>query len=87
MVPYLWVQGLSHFSYVRLLTLCDPMDCSPLRLLHPWDPPGKNTEVGFHALLQGIFPNQGSNPRRLHLLLWQAGSLTSLPLKCNILPV
>ena len=26
------------------------------------DSPGKNTGVGCHALLQGIFPTQGSNP-------------------------
>ena len=26
------------------------------------DSPGKNTGVGYHALLQGIFPTQGSNP-------------------------
>ena len=26
----------------------------------------KNTEVGCHALLQGIFPTQGSNPGLLH---------------------
>ena len=31
-------------------------------LLCPWDSPGKNTEVGCHPLLQGIFPNQGLNP-------------------------
>ena len=31
------------------------------RLLGPWDSPGKNTEVGCHALLQGIFPTQGLN--------------------------
>ena len=43
-------------SYV---TLCDPLDCSPARLLRPWDSPGKNTAVGCHALLQGIFPTQG----------------------------
>ena len=43
------------------LTLCNPMDCSPLRLLCPWDSPGKNTGVGCHFLLQGIFPTQGSN--------------------------
>ena len=42
-------------------TLCDPMDCSPARLLCPWDSPGKNTGVGCHALLQGIFLTQGSN--------------------------
>ena len=34
----------------------------PTRLLCPWDSPGKNTGVGCHALLQGIFPTQGSNP-------------------------
>ena len=30
------------------------------RLLCPWNSPGKNTGVGSHSLLQGIFPNQGS---------------------------
>ena len=38
------------------------------RLLHPWDSPGKNTGVGCHALLQGIFPTQGLNPHLLYLL-------------------
>ena len=33
----------------------------PARLLCPWSSPGKNTGVGCHALLQGIFPTQGSN--------------------------
>ena len=33
----------------------------PTRLLCPWDSPGKNTGVGYHPLLQGIFPTQGSN--------------------------
>ena len=44
----------------------------PARLLCPWDVPGKNTEVGYHFLLQGIFLTQGWN---LHLLNWQADSL------------
>ena len=39
------------------------------------DSPGKNTGVGCHALLQGIFPTQGSNLCLLCLLRWQAGSL------------
>ena len=30
------------------------------------DSPGKNTGVGCHALLQGIFPTQGSKPGILH---------------------
>ena len=38
----------------------------PTRLPCPWDSLGKNTGVGCHALLQGIFPNQGSNPGLLH---------------------
>ena len=33
----------------------------------PWDSPGKNTEVGCHFLLQGIFSTQGSNLCLLHL--------------------
>ena len=41
------------------------------RLLCPWDFPGKNTRVGCHTPLQGIFPTQGSN---LCLLHWQADS-------------
>ena len=40
--------------------------------LCPWDSPGKNTGVGCHFLLQGIFPTQGLH---LHLLHWQADSL------------
>ena len=41
---------------------------APARILCPWNFPGKNTGVGCHFLLQGIFPMQGSN---LHLLHWQ----------------
>ena len=43
-----------------------PHGLKPTRLLHPWDSPGKNTGVGYHFLLQGIFPTQGSNPGLLH---------------------
>ena len=31
-------------------------------LLCPWASPGKNTGVGRHFLLQGMFATQGSNP-------------------------
>ena len=41
------------------LILCDPMDCSLLGSSVHGDFPGKNTVVGCHALLQGIFPTQG----------------------------
>ena len=33
----------------------------PASFLCPWNPPSKNTEVGSHSLLQGIFPTQGLN--------------------------
>ena len=59
--------------------LCDPVDCSPPRLLCPWDSPGKNTEVRCHALLQGIFLTQGSNPCLLRLLHWEVSSLPLVP--------
>ena len=42
------------------------------QLLFPWVFPGKNTGVGLHVLLQGIFPIQRSN---LCLLYWQVDSL------------
>ena len=44
------------------LTLCNPMECSPrVRLLCPWNFPGKNIGAGCRFLLQGIFPTQGLN--------------------------
>ena len=42
------------------------MDCSPPGSSVPKDSPDKNTGVGFHALLQRIFPTQGSNPCLVH---------------------
>ena len=40
---------------------CDSMDCSPPDSSVHGDSPGKNIGVGCQALLQGIFPTQGSN--------------------------
>ena len=37
------------------------MDLAHQAPLCPGDPPGKNTGVGHHSLLQGIFLTQGSN--------------------------
>ena len=53
-------------------TLCDLMDCSPQDSSVHGDSPGKNTEVGWHALLQGIFSTQESNPGLLHcfFIVW-----------------
>ena len=42
------------------------MDCSPPGSSLHGDSPDKNTGVGGHALLQGIFPTQGLNPSLLH---------------------
>ena len=58
--------------------LCCALSCSVVSFATPWavcsppgssvhgDSPGKNTGVGCHALLQGIFPTQGSNPGLSH---------------------
>ena len=53
-------------------TLLWPHGLQPIMFLCPWDFPGKNTEVGCHFFLQGIFPIQRLN---LCLLHWQADSL------------
>ena len=45
-----------------------PHGLQPTRLLCPWDSPGKNTGVGCHALLQGIFLIQGPSACLLCLL-------------------
>ena len=55
------------------LSLVYPNGLSPIMLICPWDFPGKNTGVGCHFLLQGIFPTKGSNNYLLH---WQAVSLS-----------
>ena len=43
-----------------------PHGLVPTKLLCPWNSPSKNTGVGCHALLQGIFLTQGSNSGLLH---------------------
>ena len=49
-------------------TLCGPKNGS---LLCPWNFPGKNTRVGYHFLLQGIFSTERLNPHFLCLLQYQ----------------
>ena len=41
-------------------------ELQPTGLLCPWDSPGKNTGVGCHSLLQGIFSTQELNPGLPH---------------------
>ena len=49
-------------------SLCDPMDYSPPGSSVHRNSPGKNIEMGCHALLQGIFLTQGLNPCLLYFL-------------------
>ena len=64
---------LSCFSHVQLFAILWTIAA---RLLCPWDSPDKNTGVGCHAILQGIFLTQRSNPGLLH---WQTDSLPAEP--------
>ena len=62
---YLFVMKLKGLVTQSCLTLCDHVHCSP-----PGSPiPGilqARTGVGYHSLLQGIFPTQVSNLSPLH---------------------
>ena len=59
---YLTCPVYGHFGYLQILSY----RLQPMRLLCPWNSPGKNTGVGCHFLLQGILPAQGSNLGLLH---------------------
>ena len=63
------VYGESLFQLVRITQVsCSVMSNSllPHGLYSPWNSLGKNTGLGIHSLLQGIFPTQGSNPGLPH---------------------
>ena len=52
--------------------------------------PGKNTVMGSHSLLQGIFPTQGSNPCLLHCRRIPSPSEFTIPCPCasaHLLPL
>ena len=63
----LWALNIPQHSgqlchmYKALVIPCWAIPQSCVCSEHPWDFPSKNTEVGCHAFLQGIFPTQGSN--------------------------
>ena len=68
--------------------LCDPMGCSPPG--STGNSQGKNTGVGCHPLLQGLFITQGSNTGLMHYQqilyhLSHQGSLISIYSATNIL--
>ena len=52
---------LAHFLCLMSRPLSLDSFMGSLFSLCPWNYPGKNTGVGCHPLLQGIFPTQGSN--------------------------
>ena len=63
----LYMYVLYTYSVIQLCsTLCDLKNCSPPGSSVHGDSPGKNTGVGGPALLQGLFPTQGSNPGLPH---------------------
>ena len=69
---------------INLLQSCPtnslwPYGLQLTKVLSPWDSPGKNTGVGYHALLQGIVPTQEMSPHQLHLLHLQTGCLPLAP--------
>ena len=47
-------------------SLPDPMECVAYWAPLSMNSPGKNTGVGYHSLLQGLFPTQGSNSSLPH---------------------
>ena len=73
--PQLLFWSMCVYSVVQLC----PALCVPLYLACQapvsMNFPGKNTGVGCHFLLQGIFPTQGSNSCLLHLLHGQVNPL------------
>ena len=64
-VPCIWTANDSESDScsVMSISLATTMHSS---FLCPWDSPGKNTGVGCHSLLGGIFLTQRSNPGLLH---------------------
>ena len=51
--------GMHAKSLQSCLTLSQAHELQSARLLCPWDSPGKNTRMGYHALLQGNLSNPG----------------------------
>ena len=65
-IQWLW------FACVLSCLSCVPLFVTLWTVAHesmgfcPWDSPGKNTGMSCRALLQGIFPTQGSKPGLPH---------------------
>ena len=103
-MPMITRAGVPHF-YSKCVSCSVVSNSSPPyglwsvhQALCPWNSQGKNTGVGSHFLLQGIFPSQGFNPsllkcrwiffhlshqRRSHLLLKELCILSLCPSKAR----
>ena len=77
---------LSDFSHAQLVVTPWAVDCW---LLCPWASPGRDTGVGCHALLQGIFSTQASTQVscllscKWSLYCWAAGKHFSSLITCK----
>ena len=72
----IWVVSVESVSRSIVFYSSRPQRLQPTRLLNSWNSPSKNTGVGSHSLLQGIFLTQGVNPglphcRQIHHLSHQ----------------
>ena len=87
----LTLKGVSKQASVSRSVVPDslwPHGLQSTRLLCPWDFPGKDSGVGCHFLLQGIFPTQGLNLGLLHcrqMLYWL--SYKGSPIWAMVFPV
>ena len=87
-----WACGRGAIIIQSCPTLCNPMDCNSPGFC-PWNSPSKNTGVGCHSLLQGIFSRDqtqvshivgkfftepSGNPQILRSLVWFSQSCPTL---------
>ena len=79
LVSYCFSENVCMMSSLVVPDSVPPYGLQPIQLFCAWDSPGKNTGVGCHALLQGIFPTHGMTLHLLHLLHWQVDSLPLVP--------
>ena len=69
--------GFNQFESWVLTSNCALSHIRPTGLLCPWNFPGKIIGVELHFWCQGIFLTQGSSPRLLCVLGWEADSFLS----------
>ena len=81
-IQYIWLicKAITFLQYCVCVHSFTSNPLSPVTVTHQAPlSMGKNTGVCCHAIHQGIFLTQGSNPCLLHLLHWQVDSLPLVP--------